>query len=126
MQELLDREALEKVNVLFFLPHAHNLRVERHTPKKVSSSRILNSQRTGKIFNQNPPVAHLPLTLAKPALLGPLGPWDGRGSPSHGRALEQTPRPGPHPHARSRGGRLTASVPCVLLPGLMGDSMEAL
>lgn len=35
VQELLDREALEKVNILFFLPHIHKLRLaECHTAEK--------------------------------------------------------------------------------------------
>lgn len=37
VQELLDREALEKVNTLFFLPHIHKLRAECHMQEKFSS-----------------------------------------------------------------------------------------
>ena len=33
VQELLDREALEKVNILFFLPQIHKLRAECHPGK---------------------------------------------------------------------------------------------
>lgn len=33
MQELLDREALEKVNVSLFLLHIHELRAEGHMPE---------------------------------------------------------------------------------------------
>lgn len=37
VQELLDREALEKVNTLFLLPHIHQLRAECHTQEKFNS-----------------------------------------------------------------------------------------
>ena len=35
VQELLDREALEKVNILFLLPQIHKLRAECHTQEKL-------------------------------------------------------------------------------------------
>lgn len=37
VQELLDREALEKVNLLFLPPHHHKHRTEGHTREKLSS-----------------------------------------------------------------------------------------
>lgn len=84
VQELLDREALEKVNILYLLPQIYKLRAECHTQEKLNSLSpetaliaelvcyfvFLTVSEPCKIFIKTPHIAHRPLTLANSSLLG--------------------------------------------------------
>lgn len=91
VQELLDKEALEKVNILLFLPHLHKQQSATHEEKSVCSQSPETALMAKVVpyfvfgpwdiqnYNQNSPIAHTSFTLASAALLVPLGLCEGRG-----------------------------------------------
>eukprot|EP00070_Physeter_catodon_P038800 XP_028345694.1 endonuclease/exonuclease/phosphatase family domain-containing protein 1 isoform X1 [Physeter catodon] len=142
VQELLDREALEKVNILFLFPQIYTLRAECHTQEKLNSPSpetaliaelvcyfvFLTVSEPCKILIRTPHIAHRQMSSPLPCLaLSELS--ESRGSPCCGPSSGagflclEIPHTGRRPHARCCASLRLCS--CVFLSGLMGGRIEA-